>query len=65
MTPTPTPETPEQIKAQRDEPRKLTKFCVSCKKDGHTYLECREQPFADMLCQAFGVPNLLTQQTKD
>jgi len=36
--------------------KKITKSCISCDKDGHTYLECEEVPFFGLVAVAFGLP---------
>jgi hypothetical protein len=41
----------------------IEKFCLSCKKPGHTYLECPGVNFFDMLGATLGVPNLVTGES--
>ena len=36
----------------------ITKFCITCEREGHTYLECPELSFGDILCSAFGIANI-------
>lgn len=34
----------------------MGKHCISCKQDGHTYLECKTLNFWGLVAGAFGVP---------
>lgn len=36
--------------------QEITKHCVSCGEDGHTYLECNKIPFIGMVSELFGLP---------
>lgn len=42
----------------------MPKFCITCKEDGHTYLECRKAPFATIFAGAFGLPDLFGDQDR-
>lgn len=37
----------------------ITKHCISCGKDGHTYMECPTKPLGAMVAEAFGIPDIL------
>ena len=43
--------------------KKITKFCVTCEQDGHTYLECPEVSFLDMFMGSINMPNLMTGES--
>lgn len=34
----------------------IEKYCITCKQNGHIYLECTELSFGDILQAAFGAP---------
>lgn len=40
----------------------MTKFCITCKAEGHTYLECERVPFFNLFSAAIGVPVLCGKQ---
>lgn len=46
------------------EERKITKSCVSCGEDGHTYLECKKVPFIGLVAETFGLPTNLNNSNK-
>lgn len=43
----------------------ITKHCISCREDGHTYLECPRVSFGALMCGAFGIPVLFGQTPEE
>jgi hypothetical protein len=42
-----------------------TKYCITCNRDGHTYLECDRVNFFDFVGAAFGLPSLTSGKTPE
>ena len=45
--------------------KRLIKHCITCRKDGHTYLECPEVNFFSVFCGAVGVEPIIGPSLKD
>jgi hypothetical protein len=41
----------------------ITKHCITCKQDGHTYLECPSLNFFDLFAASMGLPKLDTGES--
>jgi hypothetical protein len=41
----------------------MTKYCITCKQDGHTYLECPRVNFFDLFGSALGLGSMATGES--